>query len=307
MALQGITRGGAQISLGMLAFTGMAACIKATAGDVPTGQAVFFRATCAIPVILIWLASQGQLTTGLRTNNWKGHAARGTIGTLAMALGFAGLGLLPLPEVTAVRFATPIFIVIFGAVLLGERVRSIRITAVLLGLVGVTIILLPRFGGPMLAGAGLGAALTLASAVLAALAQILVKGMSRTEKTGTIVFYHSVIGAAMALFTLPFGWVVPAPATLALLVGSGFIGAIGQILLTSSYQHADAGALAPFTYTSMLWSLAVGWILFGETATWLMLLGSIIVIAAGAIIVWRERQLGKDDTARRKVRAKGIL
>ncbi|MEO1705695.1 MAG: DMT family transporter [Pseudomonadota bacterium] len=148
--------------------------------------------------------------------------------------------------------------------------------------------------------------LTLGSAVLAALAQVFVKGMAGRESTSAIVFYFSLTAAILGLCTLPFGWVWPSPAQLSYLIGAGLIGGVGQILLTSSYRFAEAGALAPFTYSSMVWSILLGWLWFAEIPTAQMLLGSLIVIAAGAIIVWRERQLGKDETARRKLRAKGL-
>ena len=83
----------------VLVFIVMASMIKATAAHVPPGEAVFFRSFFAIPVILIWLTLQGELSTGFRTANPMGHVWRGLVGTLAMGMGFAGLGLLPLPEV----------------------------------------------------------------------------------------------------------------------------------------------------------------------------------------------------------------
>ncbi|MGR3436389.1 MAG: DMT family transporter [Shimia sp.] len=304
--LTGAARGAAFICVAMLLFTVMSGMVKATAPDIPPGQAVFARSVFAIPVILGWLLARGDFPGGLSTNRWQGHAVRGVAGTLAMGLGFAGLAYLPLPEVTAIRFITPILLVVLAALILGERFRLVRLGAVCLGLVGVSIIAWPRLGGGLGDAATLGVALTLASAGLAALAQVFVKGMSGTESTSAIVFWFSVTSGTLSLATLPFGWVWPTPGQAALLVGAGLLGGLGQICLTSSYRFADAGALAPFTYTSMVWALIVGWIWFAEVPTWQMLGGALLVIAAGSIIVWRERQLGRDATARRKVRAKGL-
>ncbi|MEL6914748.1 MAG: DMT family transporter [Pseudomonadota bacterium] len=302
--LKGPALGAALISGAMLVFTVMSGFIKAA--EVPAGQAVFFRSVFAMPVIFAWLWQSGHLGDGLRTVRWQAHALRGIVGTCAMGLGFAGLLYLPLPEVTAIRFATPIMLVVLAALMLGERFRFFRLGAVLLGLVGVMIILWPRLGGGLGDAATLGALLTLGSAALAALAQVFVKGMSEQESTSAIVFYFSLTAGVLGLCTLPFGWVWPSLEQAAYLVGAGLIGGLGQIFLTASYRFADAGALAPFTYTSMVWSIILGWLWFAEIPTAQMLLGSLIVIAAGAIIVWRERQLGKDETARRKVRAKGL-
>ena len=100
-------------------FVSMAAIVKATADLVPPGEAVFFRSFFAIPVIFAWLAMRGELPGGLRADKPLRHVWRGVLGTTAMGLTFTGLGLLPLPEVTAIGFATPIFTLILAAVLLG--------------------------------------------------------------------------------------------------------------------------------------------------------------------------------------------
>ncbi|MEM1302375.1 MAG: DMT family transporter, partial [Pseudomonadota bacterium] len=190
-------------------------------------------------------------------------------------------------------------------VMLGERIRLFRISAVVLGLVGVLIILWPRLGAGLSDGATLGAVVTLGSAALAALAQVFVKGMAGRETTAAIVFYFSLTAATLSLVTVPY-WVWPSWENWAFLVGAGVVGGFGQICLTSSYKFAEAGALAPFTYTSMLWSVLIGWVWFAELPTVWMLAGGSLVIVAGALIVWRERALGRDETARRKVRAKGL-
>lgn len=303
--MSSILRGSLLISAAMLIFTVMSAFIKATAPEVPAGQSMFFRAAFAIPVILVWLWWDGALPSGLKTQNWVSHAKRGIVGSCAMGLGFWGLGLIPLPEAAAIRFATPIILVVLAAIMLGERIRMFRISAVFMGLIGVLIILWPRLGAGLSDGATLGAMVTLASAALAALAQVFVKGMAGRETTAAIVFYFSLTAATLSLVTVPY-WVWPSFENWLFLIGAGIIGGFGQICLTSSYKYAEAGALAPFTYTSMLWSVLIGWLWFAELPTVWMLAGGSLVIAAGALIVWRERALGQDRTARRKVRAKGI-
>ncbi len=291
--------------LAVTVFTAMTALIKA-ADRVPAGQAVFFRASMSLPVIVAWLAIRGELANGLRTRSWKSHAVRGIAGSVAMGLGFAGLKFLPLPEVTALRFITPVFIVLFAALMLGERIRAIRITAVAAGLVGVVVILWPRLTLEGGSGELLGAGLVLASATLAALAQIFVKSMAGREHTAAIVFYFALTATVLSLATIPFGWVVPTGRELVLLVGAGMIGGVGQILLTSSYRFADAGVLAPFTYVSMLWAVVIGFFAFGEVPTVPMLTGAAMIIAAGVAIWLRERQLGMRRATEGKVDAKGL-
>ena len=285
--------------------TFMGAFIKAADG-VPTGQAMFFRSVMAMPIILVWLMTHEGIRAGIRTQSVKNHAVRGIVGSCAMGLGFAGLKFLPLPEVTAIRFVTPIVLVVLAAIILGERFRFVRMAAVVLGFAGVLIIVAPRLSLGLGTTEALGVVLTLGSACLAALAQVFVKGMAGKESTTAIVFWFSATATVLSLFTIPFGWVWPTPQEFTLLVAAGVIGGMGQILVTSSYRFADAGMLAPFSYVSMLWSILIGWVWFAEAPTLPMLGGATLVIAAGVIIVLRERALGQNATARRKVKAKEL-
>jgi drug/metabolite transporter (DMT)-like permease len=249
------------------------------------------------------LAAQGHLHDGLRVQDPFGHLWRGVVGAGAMGMGFAGLGLLPLSEVTALGYAAPLLTVVFAAMFLGERVRLFRLSAVAMGLVGVLIVLSPRLSIDSAATdprQQLGAMVVLTGAVLTALAQVFVRKLVQTEGTAAIVFWFSVTCSVLALITLPFGWVLPGWQVLAMLVVTGFLGGIGQILLTSSYRHADASVIAPFEYASMLLALGIGFFLFGEVPTPIMLLGAAIIIAAGVLIIWRERQLGLERARQRK-------
>lgn len=277
----------------VVVFMSMAAMIKATADDVPPGEAVFFRSAGAMPVIFTWLALRGDLRTGLRVKSPVGHVLRGVIGATAMGMGFVALGLLPLPEVTAIGFAAPLLTVVFAAVLLGERVGIFRISTVLLGLVGVIVVLWPRFSLDGVAdGARLGAVLVLGSAVFRALAQIQIRRLVQIDQTSAIVFWFTTTTTLLSLTTVPFGWVMPDTQALLLLVGAGLFGGMGQILMTSSYRFAGAVVIAPFDYTSMLFALVMGYLLFDEVPTWGMMGGAALVILAGGLILWREHQLG---------------
>jgi drug/metabolite transporter (DMT)-like permease len=277
----------------VLLFVIMAALIKASSDVVPPGEAVFFRSFFAIPVILLWLVMRRELATGLRTRNPSGHFWRGLFGVSAMACGFAALGLLPLPEVTVLGYAAPILTVIFAALLLGEKIRLVRMSAVVIGLVGVVIVMLPQLGNEeMGTAARWGVALVLASATLRALAHVHIRKLVQNETTSSVVFYFAVTASCLSLFTTPFGWVIPDAITATQLIGAGFIGGVAQILLTSSYRHAEAAVLAPFDYASILFALIIGYTIFDEIPTIHTLIGSVVIIGAGVLIIWRERQLG---------------
>ena len=286
-------------------FVAMQGLIKSTSDVVPPGEAVFFRSFFAIPVIFLWLAMRKELDGGIRVQSPMGHVWRGVVGTMAMGLGFAGLAFLPFPEVKAIGYAAPILTVVFGAMFLGEQVRAFRLGAVGLGMVGVLIVLSPRLtsltDATSDARAAIGALLVLMSAICAALAQVFVRKLVNTERTSAIVFWFSVTATCLSLLTLPFGWVVPDMKTAALLILAGFCGGIGQILLTTSYRHADASLIAPFEYSSMLLAILIGYFIFDEIPTAAMLAGAALIVLAGVIIILRERQLGLERARQRKV------
>jgi drug/metabolite transporter (DMT)-like permease len=286
--------------ISVMVFIVMQSLIKAA--HVPAGEAVFFRSAFAIPVIVVWLAMQGQLATGFATKNPMGHVWRGLMGTIAMGLGFAGLTYLPLPEVTAIGYASPLMVVILAAMFLGEEVRLFRLAAVALGLLGVMIVLSPRLSVGASAGTreSFGAMLVLGGAMFTALALVFVRKLVLTETTSSIVFYLSVTSTVLSLVTIPFGWVWPTGPQAALLVSCGILGGIGQIFLTTSYREADASLVAPFDYASMIFSLGIGLFIFGEVPTLTMLSGAALIIFAGILIILRERHLGLERAKARR-------
>jgi len=299
------TRGIGLKVLSVAVFMAMSTCIKFVAIEVPTGEVVFFRSFFAIPVIFGWLWYKHDIRAGLKAANPMGHVWRGLVGCTSMMLGFTALGLLPLPEVTAIGYGTPLLVTIFAAMFLGETIRFYRLGAVALGLLGVLIVLYPRLSMLSVEGATkletVGAMAVLLSTVFSALAACFVRKLVQTETTTAIVFYFSTTCTVMGLATIPFGWVMPTASEAAFLVAAGLLGGLGQILLTSSYRFADTAVIAPFEYTSMLLALGVGWFVFSEAPTGPMLAGAGLVMVAGLIIIFRERQLGLERGHARRV------
>lgn len=277
-------------------FLAMSGLLKAAEG-VPAGELVFFRSFFAILPVVVYLMVRRELMVGLTTGFLAGHIWRGVVGTGGMGFGFYALTQLPLPEAVAINYATPLLIVVFSAIFMGERVRLYRWSAVMLGLVGVIVIIWPRltlFSGGLAnpSGATLGALSALLACCFAATAMLLVRRLVQTERSATIVLYFSIVSSIIGLMTLPLGWVMPSPEQLALLIGGGIAGGIGQILLTESYRHADMSVVAPFEYSSLVLSIAVGYVFFKDVPTWPMLIGGLVVVGSGLFIIYREHQLG---------------
>lgn len=280
-----------------LAFTLMSAGIKSIAARYPTGELVFFRSFFALIPLLIWLAWRSELPGALKTSNLRGHMKRGVIGSTGMFCGFAALQFLPLSDAVALGYAAPLAVVVLAALVLKERVRIYRWSAVTVGFIGVLIMLSPHLAAGTLSqglqgGPALGAALGLAGACCSAFASIEVRLLTKTEQTGAIVFYFMLLTSALGLATLVFGWRMPDLADAALMVTIGILGGLGQILLVQAYRFGDASLIAPFEYSTMIWAVIIGWFLFGEWPASTILTGAAIVIASGIYVILREQQLG---------------
>jgi drug/metabolite transporter (DMT)-like permease len=297
-------RGIAMKVCSIVLFVCMASLIKEGGQGLATGQNTFFRSFFAMFPIMGWLATRGELKSAFKTDNPVGHFYRGFIGVLSMTLGFFGVVHLPLPEYIAIGYAMPLFSVIAGAVLLKEEIRRYRWGAVIAGFIGVLIIFWPRLemirSGALGTNGTLGALAILGSASLAAIAMVHVRQLVRTESTPTIVLYFSLSATVFSLMTLPFGWEPMSWTAVTLLVAAGFIGGVGQILLTESYRYADVSAVAPFEYTSIIWATIIGYFVFNELPDGTLLFGTVIVIGAGIFILYRESLRVRELSAKRR-------
>lgn len=290
-------------------FTLMAAFVRGLGDAVPPGQIVFARSFFALIPLLIWLAFRAELRDAVRTRHPIGHVMRSGAGTASMFFMFAALARLPLPDATVIGYASPLITVVLAAVLLREQVRIYRWMAVVIGLLGVVVILWPHLWQGMEPASMSkeesgrlteGAILALVGAFFTAFAMIQVRRLTQSESTASIVFFFSVFSSILGLLTLPWGWAWPNLQQGALLVGIGLLGGVGQILLTQSYRYADASLIAPFEYTTLLWSVAFG-AFFGEIPGIYVLTGGVIVMGSGVFVILRERSLGIERTQARQV------
>jgi drug/metabolite transporter (DMT)-like permease len=284
-----------------LTFTCMGALIRFVGDRVPLGEVIFARSFLALAPLLLMLAWRRELASAVQMTSPWGHLSRAATGVAAMYAMFAGLARLPLADATAITFATPLMNVALAALFLGEVVRMWRWSAVGVGFIGVLVMVSPHLGAaPRDEASALGTIYMLAGAFLTAAAMTQVRRLTTTETTASIVFTFSVISSVAGLLTLPSGWVTPSPADAAALIGIGVAGGIGQILLTDSYRHAPASTVAPFSYSTMLWAMIIGYLAFGEIPEPVVLMGAAIVVVAGLFVIWRERQLGLDRRAERE-------
>ncbi len=259
-----------------LLFAMMSVLVRYLGERYPVGQVVFFRSAFAILPVVIIYAWRGELEAAIRTGRPFGHVGRGLTAMGAMFCNFSALARLPVVDATAISFVSPLFTVAMAALILKERVRIYRWSAVIAGFAGVAV----------------GALLGLTGAFFSAGSTIQTRALTASETTSSIVFYFSLFCALAGLATWPFGWLMPSWPELAALVTIGIFGGLAHILLTESYRFAPASLVAPFDYTSMLWACLLGYLAFDEIPAPSVFIGAAIIAAAGLFVIWRERQLG---------------
>jgi len=256
-------------------------------------EIMFFRSALAVPVVLLVVARTRRgvgFVAALRTKRFPGHFLRACTGTSAQACSFYALMLLPLAEQQALTNTTPLFVTLLSIPFLGEKVGIHRGGAVLLGFAGILVIALGQgaFSGTLDATAQLGMAVALAHGVFSAGTTMLVRSLSATEASTTITLWQSLLMTAFAAVLLPFVWVTPSWQELGLLLVIGVLGGMAQVMLTEAWASAQVSALAPYSFSSLLWAILFGWIAFGDVPGLLSVVGATLIVVASLYILHRE-------------------
>lgn len=270
--------------LATLVLSSLVMVVKVTAqSGVAFSEILFWRQLPTVFLILGWLALRGEVHR-LETKRLPVHARRAVMGMTGMFFTFGAPLLLPLAESTTFGFTTPIFAVILSVLLLKEAVGPVRWLAVALGFAGVIVIAQP--------GAAhippLGAAVGLGAGFMVALISIQVRDLGRTDESLSIVFWFAALSSPLLALSLPFVMTQHTPWQWFLLLGGGVLGCVGQILLTASLRYGQVASVIVMDYTALAWATLYGWLIWDElppASTWL---GAPLIIAAGAVIAWRE-------------------
>jgi drug/metabolite transporter (DMT)-like permease len=265
-----------------------AAGVKALAGAIPIAEIIFFRNLTALPALWPLLAAAGGLAA-LRTRRPLDHLQRSFWGLIGTAAAFYAYTHMPLALATALGFTMPLFLALLSVVVLRERVGRARWLAIAGGFAGVLLILQPGFGDmPDLAPIGA----VLLGAVAWAMAMITIRRLGERGETGVaIVAWFAIVSVLVGgAFAIPV-WVWPTTTQLAILIGIGVISAGAQLLMTEAYRRSPAALLAPFEYSGIVWTAAIGFFAWGETLNAWDTIGITILVASG-LALWRHEARG---------------
>jgi drug/metabolite transporter (DMT)-like permease len=256
--------------------------VKWVSGDYQVGQILAFRGAAALILIAGVLLWRGEFNI-LQVKYPKAQLIRAVLMIASTFLFVNGLRRMPLAETIAIAFVGPIFVTALAPVILSERVGWRRWAAVLVGFAGVIVILRP--GGGELNWAAL---LPAGAALCGASRDLLTRGISHGEASGTTLFY-STLGVALAgAVMMPFGWQTPAVGDLGLFALAGLLLSVAHFLHIETFRFAEAAVVAPFKYSSLLWAMVIGFLIWGDIPDSRTLLGAALLVGSGLYIFHRE-------------------
>jgi drug/metabolite transporter (DMT)-like permease len=261
-----------------LLFSAMGALVKYMSAHLPNEMVVFFRSAMGLLALLPWVLHRG--VGHLKTKNLRGHLWRGLAGVAAMYCYFYAIAHLPLAEATLLNYSTPLFVPFIAAAWLGEKISRKLWGAIITGFTGIVLILKP--GLDLFTPVSL---IGVASGLFAALAMVSIRRLTHTEPTLRIVFYFSAVCTAVSAVPLAWRWQTPDPGLWALLIGMGALASLAQLLLTRAYSHAPAAQVGPFTYSTVVFAAAIGWMFWGEIPDLLSFGGTALVCLAGIMTI----------------------
>ena len=276
----------ALILVSMFCFALVDALAKSVALAYPANEVTFFRMLFGLlPAMAVCLRGK-PLAARLRHMDVRGQTLRSLTLLGASGLFFAGLPYMPLSIAVAIAYSETLLVIVLAPLLLKEVLKPRDALAAVVGFAGVLFVVHPNgvqvnWPGPVL---------LLSSALCGALSIIQIKRIRATDDSSTTVLYFTVVGTIVTGLSLFFAWRTPSFDGLARMALLGAFATAGQLLMTTAFRQADAGALAPYNYTSIVWAALFGYVMWGETIGAMPLFGIALIVGSSIAVAMRRKQ-----------------
>jgi drug/metabolite transporter (DMT)-like permease len=284
--LDAAARGALLVSTGSFTLVVMGMVVKVLGQRIPTIEILFFRSMVGFFFVLPVFFRDP--LAPFRTKRMGMHFVRGAIGTLGNTLFFWTLTHMLLADAMALQFSRPLFMIPLAVMMLGEAVGARRAAMTVLGFLGIVV-----YSRPFTGGFDPGVFVGAAGAFTGALVVVAIKRLATTEPTPVIMFYYAFWTAVLSLLPTLWWWVTPTLPELSLLVLVGFLGIFGQWMITHGWTLGDTTALAPLDYLRIVYSAALGWLVFGELPGLWSYLGMTLIVASSLYLVLNEGRRGR--------------
>jgi drug/metabolite transporter (DMT)-like permease len=288
---QSVAIGAVLLIVGLACFAGMEAVAKYL---IHRGHSPVMVAWARYAVhlgLLLLLLVRFRPADLVRTRRLGLQVLRSLLIVSLTVLFFAAVASMTLADATTILYAGPLLIVVLAGPVLGERVGVHRWTGVIVGFVGVVIIVRP--GGEF----GWGAAMAFAAALCYASYAVCTRVLGPTESPVATVFYTAFVGTVPLSVAVPFFWTTPSGIEWFWLAVPGVLGAVGHYVIFLGYRRAAASALAPFTYTHLIWAALYGYLIFAERPDRWTILGAATITGAGIYVWYREQRRARAEAA----------
>jgi len=259
-------------------FAAMGVMVQVASHALPNAMVVFLRSGLMLLLLSPWFVGRGRVS--LRTRHLKEHLLRGVLGIASMYCFFFAIARLRLADALLLNYSLPLFVPLVERSWLGEPVPRGIARPLVLGSCGLLLILKPGFS--ILQPAALVGVL---AAVLAAIAQVGVRGLTRTEPVPRIVFYFGMVASLVSLPPAALAWVTPELALWPALFALAVCATVAQLLMTRAYSCAPAARVGPFIYTSVVFGALFDALIFRRFPDALSVGGALLVVGAGISVL----------------------
>ncbi len=275
------------ITMAGIGFTLTMTSVRQVTPELSVFETVMFRSLFGIALMLPWLIRNG--VSEMRTTKLKLYAARGSMAYIVTTLYFFAATMMPLADMVSVTFTRPIFGTIAAILFLHEVARARRWTAIAFGFAGMLIIIRPGF-----ATLNVGMLLVLAGVCFQTFNTIIVKTLTRTEKSDTIALYHTLFILPLSVIPAIMVWQTPTLEQLGWLVAVGGTGIMTQRAMTRAFAAADASLVLAMSYLRLPVAALIGFLIFSEVPEIWVWIGGAVIAGSSAYIARREAVLTRE-------------
>lgn len=264
-----------------LNFVAVTAIVKHIGNDVPAAQGAFLRYLLGLVFLIPMI--RPIVAAHLTRRQIKLFAARGVVHTIAVILWFFAMARIPIADVTAMNYLSPVYVTLGAALILKEPLPPRRLAAVVMALIGAIIILRPGFRE-----IDTGHIAMLGTALMFAAGYLIAKQLSGEVSAAVIV---GMLSITVTIGLAPFAWAVWVPVSMAN-VGWLFLVACfataGHLTMTMAFAAAPLTVTQPVTFLQLIWAVALGALFFAEPVDGWVVFGGAVIMASVSFITWRE-------------------
>ncbi|SEL01178.1 DMT family transporter [Roseovarius nanhaiticus] len=265
-------------------FVGVTALVKTIGPRIPAAESAFLR--YALGLVLLIPAIPAMRRARITPRLWTIFTIRGAVHTVGVMLWFYAMARIPIADVTAMNYLSPIYVTIGAALFLGERLAMRRLIAVLVALLGAVIILRPG-----LREVGPGHLAMLVTAIGFGGSYLLAKLLTDENSPAVVVTMLSLtVTVGLAPFAL-LNWVTPTLLELVTLFGVAVLATAGHYTMTLAFRAAPLAVTQPMTFLQLVWAVLLGALVFGEAVDPFVVLGGLVIVGSVSFITWREAML----------------